>query len=83
MSERWLRCDVRKGMFSDEKVVVIKTTTGDVVSFFVPAERVNGNIDHEGQVKVRFFREDSRAWAVVPNENQTVVAVDESQLVSA
>ena len=82
MAQHWLRCDVRKGMFSDEKVVVIRTQTGEAASFFVPSERVEGPIDQEGRVRVRVFKENSRAWAVVPNENQTVVPVDESQLVA-
>jgi hypothetical protein len=83
MGERWLRCVVRQGMFSDELVVVIKILSGESASFFVPKERVIGQADQEGQVKVRAFQEDSRAWAVVPNETQTILAVDESQFVNA
>jgi hypothetical protein len=48
MSERWLRCIVRKGMFSDEMVVVIKILSGEPVSFFVPRERVAGEEGQEG-----------------------------------
>ena len=82
MSERWLRCEIRKGMFSDERVIVITTPTGEVAAFFVPREWVEGT-DRDGRVKVRTFKEDSRAWAIVPNESQTIVAVDESQFVNA
>ena len=83
MAERWLRCEIRKGMFSDERVVVIRVSTGESASFFVPQEWVMGSEGQEGQVKVRAFKEDSRAWAIVPNESQTVLAVDESQFVGA
>lgn len=83
MAERWLRCEVRKGMFSDEMVVVIKVQSGEVASFFVPRESVLGNENQEGRVKVRTFKEKSGALAIVPNESQTVVAVDESQFVNA
>ncbi len=82
MLERWLRCEVRKGMFSDELVVVITSVTGEATAFFVPRERVEGD-KSDGRVRVRAFSEHSRAWAVVPNETQTVVAVDESQFVGA
>ncbi len=83
MSERWLRCLVRKGMFSDEMVVVIKILSGEPASFFVPREWVTGKEGQEGQVKVRAFSEQSRAWAIVPDESQTILAVDESQFVAA
>ncbi|HET6248588.1 MAG TPA: hypothetical protein VFE47_12880 [Tepidisphaeraceae bacterium] len=82
MAERWLRCHVRKGMFSDEMVVVIKILSGETASFFVPREWVSGDENREGQVKVRTFMENSHAWAIVPNESQTVVAVDASQLIA-
>ncbi len=83
MADRWLRCEIRKGMFSDEMVVVIKVVSGESASFFVPREWVMGNEGQEGRVKVRAFKEDSRAWAIVPNESQTILAVDESQFVNA
>lgn len=83
MSDRWLRCDVRKGMFSDEVVVMIRTTSGEFASFFVPTERVSGHADHQGRVQVRAFTEDSQSWAVVPNDNQSIVPVDESEFVNA
>ena len=83
MSDRWLRCVIRKGMFSDEKTVVIRILSGEDASFFVPREWVQGVEDHEGQVKVRAFHDNSLAWAVVPDETQSIVAVDESQFVTS
>jgi hypothetical protein len=83
MSERWLNCTVFKGMFSDELVVVIRTKSGEAVSFFVPSERVNRIKDEQGQVRVRTFQEKADSWAVVPNETQSVVSVDESQFAIA
>lgn len=83
MAERWLKCVVLKGMFSDEVTVVITTRTGERASFFVPTERVHGSEGQEGRVRVRTFEQDSNSWAVVPNETQSIVPVDESQLATA
>ena len=78
MSEEWLRCVVQKGMFSDEQLVLIVTATGESVAFFVPKDQIR-----ENRVRVRSFSENSRRWAVVPNENQSIVAVEDSELVPA
>lgn len=78
MSEKWLRCGVLQGMFSDEMVVVIKTLSGEEVSFFVPKQQVEA-----GRVMVRTFKQGTRAWAVIPNDSQSIIPVDESELAAA
>ena len=78
MSDKWLRCGVQQGMFSDEMVVVIKTLSGEEVSFFVPKEQVQA-----GKVMVRTFKQGTRAWAVIPNDSQSIIPVDESELAAA
>lgn len=83
MSDQWLRCEVRKGMFSDERVVVIRTESGEEASFFVPRESVTGDLDQEGRVQVQMLKDNSRAWAVVPNESRTIIPVSESEFVAA
>ena len=83
MDERWLRCKVLQGMFSDELGVLITTVSGDSISVFVPKERVRGSLDQEGRVQIRSFQSESKWWAVLPNESQTIVPVDAGQLLTA
>ena len=83
MNELWMRCKVVKGMFSDELTVLVKTLSGDDVSVFVPRDRVQGQVDHEGRVKVRSFESEAKLWAVLPNESQTVIPVEAGQLLMA
>jgi len=40
-SSRALRCVVRRGMFSDERVVIVNRPDGETESFFVPTSTVN------------------------------------------
>jgi hypothetical protein len=82
MAERWLRCDVVQGMFSDE-LAIVYSLQGKKISFFVPKDEVIGGINSEGKVKVRVFHQDNVPWAVLPNENQTVIPIDEADLVPA
>ena len=82
MSERWLRCTVLKGMFSDERAVLY-SKNGSEFSFFVPTDRVLGDVDREGKVRVRVFSDDGGWWAVMPNENQTIIPVSEADLTPA
>ena len=83
MSEKWLRCGILKGMFSDEMVVVIKTPSGEEASFFVPKQQVRGDINESGRVMVRTFKQGTRAWAVIPNDSQSIIPVDESEFATA
>ncbi len=40
-SARALKCVVRRGMFSDERVVIVNRPDGETESFFVPKSTVN------------------------------------------
>lgn len=80
MFDRWLKCDVFRGMFSDEFAVVVSTSGGECVSAFVPSDRVEGKAEQAGRVRVRVFEETGRSWAVLPNESQTIIAVEPSEL---
>jgi hypothetical protein len=82
MSERWLRCAVLKGMFSDE-LAIVYSGNGKEVSFFVPRDQVIGEVNSEGKLKVRVFRQDHTPWAVVPDEYQTAIPVAEADLLPA
>jgi hypothetical protein len=84
MFEKWLRCRIFKGMFSDELAVqIMQKGEPQEFSVFVPKDKVQGRIDAEGRVRVRVFHRGDVAWAVLPTENQTTVPVDESQLSAA
>ena len=82
MFEEWLTCMVLKGMFNDELAVVIQEKQGGEVSFFVPRDAVRGDIDRAGTVRVRVFRKGADAWAILPSEDGTAVAVNDSDLVT-
>ncbi len=82
LAERWLRCRIFKGMFSDELAVQYAPPHSNSTSVFVPKELVEGSVDGEGRVKVRVFHEGSNAWAVLPTENQMIIAVNEADLIS-
>lgn len=83
MTETWLKCTVAKGMFSGELVVVFKSETGEVLSVFVPKEAVEGEIGHEGKVKVRAFDDKGKRWVVLPTPTADTVSVADENLVPA
>jgi hypothetical protein len=74
----WLKCKVLKGMFSDEVTVVIRTLDGESASFFVPRSAAD-----DGRVKVRVAQHAGHTVALLPDEYQSVVDVEPSQLISA
>jgi hypothetical protein len=78
MREQFLKCQVYKGMFSDELAIKVSSKRGDA-SFFVPKNLVQ---ESEGRVKVRVYREGQTSWAVLPDENQTAVPVEEGDLLA-
>jgi hypothetical protein len=83
MSEKWLRCRVYKGMFSDELAIRYVSRDGNCpVAVFVPKGLVEGKIDEEGRVKVTAFHQGNSAWAVLPSDQQLVIPVDDADLVA-
>ncbi|HRX85098.1 MAG TPA: hypothetical protein P5572_08775 [Phycisphaerae bacterium] len=92
MSERWLKCEIHKGMFSDECAVSYDPAHGRRLSVFVSRSDVrfegrNGGGElfarpRPGQVRVRTFSEGTRVWAVLPAAEQPCVPVQESDLQS-
>lgn len=80
MTSVWLRCEIVKGMFSDEVTVVIRSQDGEEISAFVPRDRVE---EKERRVLVQVFKNGGGKFAVLPNESQTVVGINESELVAA
>ena len=82
MTERWLKCSILKGMFSDEYAIKLGTEK-DPMSFFVPREMVRGNINEKGQVKVRVMLEGKDPLAVLPTCEQSIIPVSGQDLVEA
>ena len=80
---KWLSCTIKKGMFSDEFTAIVTTTSGDRVSVFVPKEATQDVQGERGRVRVRVSERSGRFIAVLPDEHQSVVDVDSSQLVPA
>lgn len=79
MSEKWLRCSIFKGMFSNEVAIRCKKTIGSF-STFVPRDVVRGDVDQDGTVKVMVFRKNDTAWAVLPSPDKATIPICESQL---
>jgi hypothetical protein len=77
MPEKWLRCNVFKGMFSDERVVKV----GGGQSFFVHRDKIiEEGENHKGKVRVRLFETDNAFWAVMPTEDAAVIQVKDEEL---
>lgn len=80
MSDAWLNCRVLKGMFSDERAIVVETNSGTEYSSFVPKALVRGEINGQGQLRVSAFEKAGAWWAVIPNDYREIIAVQSSAL---
>jgi len=74
---KWLKCTIGKGMFSDEVTATIKFG-GESLAVFVPRSYVEET--PQPRVKVRAFVEGGKAFVVLPDESQTSVRVDPTDL---
>jgi hypothetical protein len=86
--KRRLRCQVNKGMFSDELAVTYQAREGLKKSVFVPTRYVlqhSGTAPsgepHEGEVEVDVFEKNGAWWAVLPNDRKDIVWIDQKDLV--
>jgi hypothetical protein len=77
---KWLKCTINSGMFSDEYTVIVRTSSGENVSVFVPKSTAD---QAGGKIRVRVAEQNNRAFAVLPDENQSVVEVPAADLVAA
>lgn len=82
MEKKRLKCRVLKGMFSNERAVVVYLMNGTKSSAFVPASEVRGEVDRDGDVSVDVFRDGGSVWAVLPTEYRDTLPVRELDLVS-
>lgn len=76
---RWLKCQVTKGMFSDELTVTVCTRSGEKVAVFVPKDAAEVR---EGRVKVRVAEQAGGSIALLPDEHQSIVEVHRSDLMT-
>lgn len=77
---QWLRCSVSEGMFSNERVIIVRRKGNGSVEFFVPQESVQGKGDN-GRVQVEIFERPDSKWAVLPTPYRDSIPVDEAELV--
>jgi hypothetical protein len=82
MNEQWLRCQLLKGMFSDE-VAIKCMVRGKEFSVFVPKDFVSGEVDQEGKVRVMVFQLAGTSWAVLPSAQKSIIPINDHDLVSA
>ena len=79
--ERWLRCQLDLGMFSDEIAVTYPAEGAAIRSVFVPKSAVNGKPGEKGRVRVRIMNSKSgTVYAVLPTNQSEMVAVTERDL---
>lgn len=76
IEEKMLKCQILKGMFSNERVVSVKLSDGSSTSVFVPSDKVKGGIGTKGSVKVNVFNDEGLPWAVLPTEYKDIVPVN-------
>jgi hypothetical protein len=77
---KWLKCTVANGMFSDECTIIVRTRNGEMVSVFVPKDLTQRT---EGRVKVRVTESQGHSFALLPDEHQSIIDVDASDLLPA
>jgi len=80
--ERQLRCVIQKGMFSDERVIIVNVPGGLEIDFFVPSNMVN---EQNGTVRVFVISNapSGNPYAVIPTPRRPAVEVKESDLMPA
>ena len=76
--ERWLSCQLDKGMFSDEVAVTYPSSGVWKKSVFVPQTAVQGRVGSCGKVRVVALRRDNKMLAVLPSPQHDVVEVAEA-----
>jgi len=81
MTQRWLKCKVSAGMFSDERVVELRVKLGHARTFFVPADRVLDQGAGEGQIQVGVVTQGEVTLVILPTPSRDVVPCAEDDLV--
>ena len=82
-ASHWLRCQLNRGMFSDEAAVTYPAEGRTICSVFVPLSDVRGEPEASsvGAVRVNVLRLDEKTLAaILPTSDRAVVAVQENDL---
>lgn len=74
---KWLKCKLDKGMFSDEFTVTVHSRSGDTIAVFVPRQAAD---NQNSRVQVKAFEQCGKSIAILPDEHQSVVEVNDSDL---
>lgn len=72
MVNKWLSCEITKGMFSDEVTVKVHDSEGAPFAVFVPRSEVN---EVMRAVNVQVVEGSGKIFAVLPDERRTSLAV--------
>jgi len=83
MTEQWLRCHILQGMFSDERTIVVYSKSGERIAEFVPKDKVVGEINEDGKLRVKVFQNNGTTWAVLPTDYSESIPVRNEDLVTA
>ena len=75
IEERWLSCQLDKGMFSDEVAVTYPSGGKWRKSVFVPIKAVAGNLGAPGKVRVEIVHRKNKLFAVLPSSRRDIVEV--------
>jgi hypothetical protein len=75
--ERWLDCQLDKGMFSDEFAVTYPPHGQAQKSVFVSAAAVRGQAGQRGKVRVRVVRRGTGFMAILPSCSRDIVQISE------
>ena len=79
---RWLRCEIRNGMFPDERAITIALSEGRSHDAFVPSSEVEADSDTtHGRVRVRLVSVADGCWVLLPQENPNPITVREVDFV--
>ena len=81
--QRWLRCQLDRGMFSDESVVTYPSHGAPLASVFVPSVNVRGHPGGLGLVHVVVTNPGGQLMATLPTSYGECVAVSEVDLEDA
>jgi hypothetical protein len=80
--KQWLKCDVKDGMFSDERTIIVHVKGNGSVEHFVPEGVVKIDGD-SGFVSVDVLRRGDSTWVELPTSYGRAIPVDENQLTPA
>lgn len=83
LMQKWLQCNLDRGMFSDEMAVTYPNFGVARVSVFVPSTDVSGNPGGVGKVRVSVAHRGNTILAILPTSYRDSVAVSENDLSDA